>query len=226
MFAGGNPGVKRMTDRAREITGRYGHIGRMRGGPSSPKPIAIDVGAKKPIAEPAMKHFKWREERKQPKGQDYSRRFYGKTHDESFIGRRDEEIIQEGIKELLGKLVGAFKSPELERAFEESPLTQKMRQDAIDMTEEYISGVVEMTKEHIESLKSTETLDKATGGKFSALIQKKGKEETKKVAQLVVGSTKKGIKDIAIQNITEKMNGMPDGLKKIYQAGIKQIESL
>lgn len=225
LFAGGNQKVKNLTDKAREVTGRIGHVGRMRGGPTSPSPIGINVGAKKPIAEPKMKPFPWWNPRKEPKGKDASKRYYGKTHYESIS--REEQIIQEGIKDMLSKIVGIFKkSPEIESAIQQSPLAQKMKADAEKMAKDYVNGVVSLTKEHINSLKSTKSLDKATGGQFSQLIQQKGVGETKKTAQLVVGSTKKGIKDMAVKNLKEKMAKMPSGLQQFYQAGISKIESM
>ena len=225
MFAGGNQKVKNLTDKAREVTGRIGHVGRMRGGPTSPKPLPVDVGAKKPITQPKIKQHRWWNPKKDPKGQDYSKRFYGKTHYESIS--REEEIIQEGIKDFLGKIVDAFKkSPEIEKAIEQSQLAQSMRKDAEELAKDYVREVVDLTKEHIQSLKSTSALDKATKGKFSELIQQKGQGDAKKTAQLVVGSTKKGIKDMAIENLKEKMSKMPSGLQKIYQVGISKIQSM
>lgn len=223
MFAGGDPDVKQMTDKIRDVTGRMKHVGRMRGGPTSPNPIPVDVGIKKPIAEPTMKPFPWWNPKSQSAGKDPSKKFYGKTHTESV------ERIDEGFKEILGKIAGLFQSDKVVDAIEKSPLAQKMQADAERYVADYTKGVVNMTRKSIKGLKSTSSLDKATGGKFSQLIQQRGQDDTKKMAQLVVGSTKKGIKDLAIKGLKEKMSKIPKAaapLTKIYQAGIKQIQSL
>ena len=223
MFAGGDPSVKQLTDKVRDVTGRMKHVGRMRGGPTSPSPIPVDVGSKKPIAEPTMKPSKWWNPRSQAAGKDASKKFYGKTHTES-VDRMDE-----GLKDILGKFAGLFKSDKIVSAIEKSPLAQKMQVDAEKYVADYVKGVIEMTRKSIKGLKSTSSLDKATGGQFSQLIQQRGKDDTKKMAQLVVGSTKKGIKDLAIKGLKEKMGKIPKAaapLAKIYQAGIKQIQSM
>ena len=223
MFAGGDPNVKQMTDKVRNITGRMKHVGRMRGGPTSPSPIPVDVGAKKPIVEPTMKPFPWWNPKSQPQGKDLSKRFYGKTHTESV------ERVDEGLKDILGQVVGLFKSDKIVNAIEKSPLAQKMQIDAEKYVSDYVKGVVVITKKSIKDLKSTTTLDQATDGKFSQLIQKRGVDDTKKMAQLVIGSTKKSIKDMAIKDLQNKMSKIPKvaaPLAKIYQAGIKQIKSM
>lgn len=223
MFAGGDPDVKQLTDKVRDVTGRMGHVGRMRGGPTSPNPIPVDVGTKKPIVEPTMKPFPWFNPKSQSAGKDPSKKFYGKTHTESV------ERMDEGFKEVLGKIAGLFSSDKIVSAIEKSPLAKKMQSDAESYVANYTKGVVDMTRKSIKGLKSTSSLDKATGGQFSELIQQRGKDDTKKMAQLVVGSTKKGIKDLAIKGLKEKMGKIPKAaapLKKIYQAGIKQIQSL
>ena len=223
MFAGGNPEVQKITDKIRDITGRFKHVGRMRGGPTSPAPIPVDVGTKKPIVEPTIKPYPWWNPKSQPKGKDLSKRFYGKTHTESV------ERIDEGFKDILNKIVGVFKSDKISDAIEKSPLAQKMQADAESYVTDYVKGVVGMTKSSIGDLKNTASLDKATDGKFSQLIQQRGRDETKKVAQLVVGSTKKGIKDIAIKGLQDKIGKLPKAaapLAKIYQAGINRIKSM
>lgn len=226
VLAGGNSSVKQATDKVRNITGKFSHIGRMRGGPTSPKPIGIDVGAKKPIEEPKIKPYPWWNPRKEPKGKDFSKRFYGKTHYESV---EEKEILDEGLKDILGKIAGLFKKSNIEQAIEQSPITKQMQSDAENYVKDFVKGVVELTDKKIKALKSTEALNKATKGKFSELIQQKGKEDAKKTAQLVVAGTKKGIKKMAIEDLEEKMKQLPKAaapLAKIYQAGIKQIKSL
>lgn len=226
MLAGSNPSVKQATDRARQATKRFQHFGRMRGGPTSPSPMAIDVGTKKPIAQPKVKHFKWWNPRSEKQGKDFSKRFYKKTHTESVEAK---EILDESLKDWIGKLTGMFQKPEIEKAIEQSPLVQQMQADAEKMAKEYVDGVISMTRQSIADLKSTPALDKATGGKFSKLIQKRGKEDAQKTAKLVVAGTKKSIKDIAVEKMSEKIKQMPKSageLRKIYQQGISQIKSL
>lgn len=225
MMAGGNPIVKNLTDKAREQTKKLKHIGRMRGGPTAPKPLPVDVGTKKPYVEPTVKTLWW-SPRKEPKVPDPSKRFYKKTHTESV---EHGDLLDEGIKDWLGKLAGLFQKPEVEKAIEQSPMAKKMQADAEKYVTDYVKGAVEMTRQSIQDLKSTTALDKATKGKFSQLIQQKGKDEAKKTAQLVVGGTKKGIKDFAIEKMQEKIKQLPKSaapLAKIYQSGISQIKSL
>lgn len=227
MFAGGNAEVKQMTDRIRDITGRMKHVGRMRGGPTSPRPIPIDVGGKKPVAEPTMRPNKLWNPKSQPKGQDLSRRFYGKTHTKS--DKLSENFVNEGLKDIFGKIATALSGKKIVNAIEQSPLAKQMQADAEKYISDYVAGVVDMTRESLTNLKSTSMLDKATNGSFSKLIQQKGQDDAKKTAQLVVGSTKKGIKDLAIQELEKKMKQLPKAaapLAKIYQSGIQQVKSL
>lgn len=226
IFAGGNPAVKELTDKAREETRKLKHVGRMRGGPTAPKPLPIDTGGKKEYTPPTVK-TKWWSPRKEPKGQDPSKRFYKKSHTESV--QRDEEILNEGLKDIIGKIAGLFKKPEIEKAIEQSPLAKQMKADAEKYVKDYIRGVVDMTKNHMSNLKSTKTLDKATKGQFSSLIQKRGKEDAQKTAKLVVAGTKKGIKELATKELQDKIKQLPKGaapLAKYYQAGINQIKSM
>lgn len=217
-ISGNNASVKQFTDNARKYTKSLSHLGRMRGGPTSPNPLPIDG-----IAQPKVK-VKWYNPQTS-KQRDPTKTLYKQSHTKS----TKSESVQRINEGFFDKLAGMFKDNKIEQAVEQSPIAQKMRQDAEEYVKNYVQGVVEMTQEKISQLKSTDTLDQATGGKFSQLIDSQGLDDTKKVAQLVVGSTKKGIKALAAQDLKQKaeeMSKTAPSLAKIYQAGIKQIQSL
>lgn len=216
MFAGGNKKIKDLTDRAREYTVHMKHWGRMAHGPTSPSPAAID-GVKFPPIKP-----RWFSP-KTSKQTDYSKLMYKKTHTESI------DLDENVMKNMLNKVSSLFQDKELKKTIEQSPLAQSMQQDAIEYTQNYVNDFVKMTDETISNLEDPSFLNKSTGNKFAKLFKKVGKDETKKTAQLVVGSSKKGIKNSAIEELTKSMNELPKNaapLKKVYQNGINVIKSL
>lgn len=234
VLAGSNKTIKDLTDKLRQSTKKLKHVGRMRGGPTSAKPMPVDVGTKKGISLDKPKTY-WISQAMMNRGSMGSYKSHKASDYPGYKSRKHEsyefdgEILDEGLKDIVDTIKGILGKSEIEKAIEQSPIVRQMEQDAIAYAQDYVKGLVQMTKSNIKDLKSTKTLDKATDGKFSLMLKKGMKDEAKKAATLVVGSTKKGIKDMAMASLKKKVEQLPKEAKniaKIYQAGINQIKSL
>ena len=203
IIGGQNPAIQGFVDRGRDFTNRFKHVGRMRGGPTSPNAIGI-------------------QNRKMKKARRTEKPIYTK------LGAAQEGVVvvTEGLWD---KLKDFMSNDKLKNAIKQSPMAKAMEKDAEEYTKNYVRGFVQMTKQHLD-LENSEKLDQMTSGKFSQMIGDMDDESKKNTAKLAVVGTKKALKAKAAEKLNNKIKELPGGdshpLSKLYQAGISQIKSL
>lgn len=136
--------------------------------------------------------------------------------EESYHRLREFKMDQRKLKKIFG-------SNEVKQAF--AAYEKNTRRDAVKMAQLNVKAIVDRV-EQLLGTESTKRLDKMSKGKFSDIMAKVGGKERKEAAAHVANTSQKVIAKFYVDKLEEEMKDLPDGLKKIYHQGIKQIHAL